>query len=105
MQERVLDKAKVKRDLVSALSGDEAVEKVVIFGSFVTSDVPHDLDIAIFCTSTADYLTLAMAYRRKLREIARDIPIDLLPITSSHDPESCFLQEINKGETIYEKRH
>ena len=105
MRTTFLDKAQLKQDLVTALADDVLVEKVVIFGSFNSSDDPHDMDIAVFSTSTADYLTLALAYRRRLREIARIIPLDVLPIPLPCDPDSPFFGEINKGETVYEKRH
>jgi hypothetical protein len=37
------------------------------FGSFLTSNDPHDLDIAVFQDSDESYYPLAMKYRRKLR--------------------------------------
>lgn len=99
------DKENLKRELVAALSVDEKVEKIVIFGSFPRSATPHDMDVAVFCDSKDDYLTLALALRKKVRRLSRIIPIDLLPITMPYDPASVFLQEINKGEVVYEKRH
>jgi len=105
MQMTHADKEKLKRDLVGVLATDAIVEKIVIFGSFVHSETPHDMDVAVFCDSDDDYLTLALSLRRKLRSLSRIIPIDLVPITGSHDPVSVFLEEVNKGEVIYEKRH
>ena len=66
---------------------------------------PHDMDVAVFCNSSDDYLTLALALRKRLRAISRIIPIDLLPITTPYDPTALFLEEINQGEVVYEKRH
>jgi len=99
------DKEELKRELVSTLEADEKIEKIVIFGSFTRSATPHDMDVAVFCNSEDDYLTLALALRKKLRNLSRSISIDLLPITIPYDPASVFLQEINKGEVVYEKRH
>lgn len=99
------DKNKLKSELVSALSGDEKIEKIVIFGSFPYVANPHDMDVAVFCVSQDDYLTLALELRRKLRSLSKIIPIDLLPISVPYDPAALFLQEINKGEVVYEKRH
>ena len=99
------NKYKVKQDLIAALEDDSAVEKIIIFGSFLTSEQPHDLDVAIFSTSPADYLTQAMSFRRKLRNIARIIPLDVVPVSTLTSYDSSFLQEILKGEIIYEKRH
>jgi predicted nucleotidyltransferase len=98
------NKNKVKLDVISALSDDATIEKIIIFGSFNTSDEPHDLDVAIFSTSPADYLTQAMSFRRKLRGIARIIPLDVVPVSTPINNNSSFLQEILKGEIIYEKR-
>lgn len=99
------DKAQLKHDLVAALMVDEHVEKIIIFGSFTRTSNPHDMDVAVFCNSKDDYLTLALALRKRLRSLSRIIPIDLLPIAIPYDPAAVFLQEINKGEVVYEKRH
>jgi predicted nucleotidyltransferase len=101
----IIDKCVLKQDLVTALKTDEQVEKIVIFGSFNESSSPNDLDVAVFCDSKDDYLTLALALRKKLRGLSRIIPIDLLPISIPYDSAALFLQEINKGEVVYEKRH
>ena len=101
----IIDKYALSQDLVSALSTDDQVEKIIIFGSFIRSSSPNDMDVAVFCDSKDDYLTLALALRKKLRKLSRIIPIDLLPISIPYDPAALFLQEINKGEVVYEKRH
>jgi predicted nucleotidyltransferase len=100
-----IDKNALRQDLVAALKMDEQVEKIVIFGSFNHSATPHDMDVAVFCDSGDDYLTLALSLRKKLRNLSKIIPIDLLPISIPYDPAALFLQEINKGEVVYEKRH
>ena len=57
-------KDELKRKLVSCLRPDNEIVKIVIFGSFVNSDNPHDIDVAIFQDSSEDYLPLAMKYRK-----------------------------------------
>jgi uncharacterized protein len=100
-----IDKLQIRQQLQSAFVDDSKVEKIIVFGSFVTSDTPHDLDLAVFCHSSDDYLTLALALRKKLRNISSIIPIDLVPIAMPYDPSAAFMQEINKGEVVYEKGH
>jgi predicted nucleotidyltransferase len=100
-----IDKYALRQELVTALKVDEQIEKIVIFGSFNDSSSPHDMDVAVFYDSRDDYLTLALSLRKKLRNLSRIIPIDLLPISIPYDPAALFLQEINKGEVVYEKRH
>lgn len=100
-----VDKQHICRQLQSTFVDDSKVEKIIVFGSFVTSDTPHDLDLAVFCNSSDDYLTLALALRKKLRGISSIIPIDLVPIAMPYDSSAAFMQEINKGEVVYEKRH
>jgi len=92
----------LKRELVDCLRTEKAVRKIVIFGSFLSSDDPHDLDIVVFQDSAAPYLPLAMKYRRKTRSVARRIPLDILPLKfqTSDDP---FLAEVTKGEVVYER--
>ena len=96
-------KEKIKNNVLKELSTDKSIKKIVVFGSFVNSNEPDDMDLAIFSESDGDYLTLAMEYRRKLRNIAREIPIDVIPIKVPCD-EFSFIREINNGEVIYEKR-
>jgi len=92
----------VKHRLVSSLKSEEEVCRIVIFGSFVHSDDPHDLDVAVFQDSDEKYLPLAMKYRKKTREIARVIPMDILPLKAGVQGE-IFIDEIEHGEVIYER--
>ena len=95
-------KEKIKRDLAACLSRETEVRKVVVFGSFLTSVTPNDLDVAVFQDSDEPYLPLAMKYRRLLRPIADLIPLDVIPVRPSG---ACgeFLAEIEKGEVVYER--
>ena len=42
----------LKHKLISCLKNDKEIVKVVIFGSFVDSDNPHDIDMAVFQDSS-----------------------------------------------------
>ena len=95
-------KETVKKEIVEQLAKFPEVRKVVIFGSFLISEDPHDLDIAVFHDSDDSYYPLAMKYRKKLRSIADRIPIDIVPIRRSPE-HGVFLQEIEKGEVLYER--
>ena len=96
------EKENIKRKLVASLSGDSEIVKIVIFGSFLDTQDPHDLDVAIFQTSHQSYLPLAMRYRAKTREIAQQIPLDILPIKANAQ-DGVMLAQIAKGEVIYER--
>ncbi|RLC13164.1 MAG: nucleotidyltransferase domain-containing protein [Deltaproteobacteria bacterium] len=104
MQLTLEQKNGLKKKLVSCLSYDKEIVRIVVFGSFVDSDDPNDMDIAVFQSSDENYLTLAMKYRRKTRPIADKIPLDIFPVRSGacDDP---FLSRIMCGEIIYEKRN
>jgi predicted nucleotidyltransferase len=95
-------KDSLKRQLVSCLEGEKEVRKIVIFGSFVKSSDPHDLDVAVFQDSNEKYLPLAMKYRKKTRAIARIIPLDIIPLKADDNGET-FMHEIALGEIIYER--
>ncbi len=97
-----LQKEQLKRELVACLVTEEEIQKIVIFGSFLTAPDPHDLDVAIFQRSQESYLPLALKYRRKTRAIARKIPIDLIPIRSDAGA-NVFMDEIARGEVIFER--
>ena len=96
------EKSAIKQSLASALSKESEVQRIVVFGSFVTSATPHDLDVAVFQNSDDKYLTLAMRYRKNLRSIARRIPVDVIPL-KTYATDDPFLREIEQGETIYER--
>ena len=94
-------KEMLKREIVAGLSAFSEVRRIVIFGSFLTSDDPQDLDIAVFQDTDANYYSLAMKYRRTLRSVAKRIPLDVIPIRKNPE-KGPFLEEIRKGEVLYE---
>ena len=87
---------------MACLAGAPEVRRIVVFGSFLTSDSPHDMDVAVFQESDEPYVQLAMKYRRHTRPVARHIPLDIIPIrkTAASSP---LLKAIETGETIYER--
>jgi len=91
----------IKNQLKEALSQEDEISKIVIFGSFLKANEPNDIDVAIFQNSTEIYLKLAMKYRRLTREIAKIIPIDIFPLKDISS--GIFLNEIITGEVIYER--
>jgi len=95
-------KEKIKADLAAHLSREKEICKVIVFGSFLTSTTPNDLDVAIFQNSDEPYLALAMKYRRLLRPIADQIPIDVIPVRPNATGGQ-FLAEIYRGEVVYER--
>lgn len=92
----------LKQQLVNLLKTEKEVCRIVIFGSFLNLNNPHDLDVAIFQDSDKKYLPLAMKYRRKTRDIARRIPLDIFPLKVGVQSE-VFMDEIERGEVIYER--
>jgi len=95
-------KQRLKDQLTQTLAGEREVCRIVIFGSFLHSDDPHDLDVAVFQDSAEGYLPLALKYRRKTRQIARIIPVDIIPLKANGE-DGFFLDEIEQGETVYER--
>ena len=95
-------KESLKQEIIKCLRSEQEVKKIIIFGSFLNSDNPNDIDVAVFQDSDKTYLTLAMKYRKLTRNIARRIPIDIIPIKSNAS-ENSFLSEIESGELVYEK--
>ncbi len=97
-------KQSLKQQLINLLRTEKEVCRIVIFGSFLSSDDPHDMDIAIFQDSDEKYLPLAMRYRKKNRDISRMIPLDILPLKAGVQG-GVFMGEIEQGEVIYERRN
>ena len=95
-------KDKIKKEIVRCLENESEIRRIVVFGSFLYSSEPHDLDLAIFQDSEEAYLPLALKYRRRIRNITRLLPVDVLPIRP--DPQDHpILREIKKGEVLYER--
>lgn len=91
----------IKQRIRESLSVFPEVQKIVIFGSFPHSNDPEDIDIAVFQNSEESFFPLSVRYRMPLQDLAEEIPIDLMPIKTEASP-SAFLDEILKGESIYE---
>lgn len=96
-----IQKELIKKKIREQLFDQQEIEKIVLFGSFVRSSEPNDIDIAIFQNSTESYLSLALKYRKLMREISNMLPVDVIPLKTS--ATGLFLSEIELGETIYEK--
>lgn len=97
-----ITKETIKSALKKKLMGGN-IKKVVLFGSFLHEDNPHDIDIAIFDDSGKDYLKLALEYRKAIRDLNLNLPVDLIPIKYGYKKGGMFLKEIDKGEVIYER--
>jgi len=95
-------KSFIKQRLIESLKQEQEIQKIIIFGSFLYSENPGDIDIAVFQNSREAYLTLAMKYRRLTRDISRQIPVDIIPIRADASPAG-FLSEIEQGELLYER--
>ena len=96
-------KQSLKQELAGRLKAEPEVRRIVVFGSFLTSDDPHDLDVAIVQDSDENYLPLALKYRKKTRDIARRIALDIIPLKPGAGG-GLFMDEIRYGEVIYERR-
>ena len=92
----------LKQQLVSCLEGEKEICRIVVFGSFLRSSEPRDIDVAVFQDSSEKYLPLAMKYRKKARPIARVIPLDIIPLKVEAG-SGIFMDEIAQGEIIYER--
>ena len=96
------DRRRLKRELADTLKPEAEVCRIVIFGSFVDSDDPHDLDVAVFQDSNQPYLPLALKYRQLTRAIARRITLDIFPVRVDAK-DGPFMNEIARGEVVYER--
>ena len=95
-----MKKDEVKNNIVNSLKEQKEIERIIIFGSFNKSDSPNDIDIAIVQNSNENYLTLALRYRKLIRNISKEIAIDIFPISEINN-NSFFINEVASGEVIY----
>lgn len=73
-----------------------------MFGSFLFSETPGDIDVAVLGEFTHGYLEVATRLRKKVRHIAKMLPVDIVPIQEDA-PQNKFVQEVYKGEVVYER--
>jgi predicted nucleotidyltransferase len=99
-KEIVMNKAELKNKIVDSLKGEKEIERIIIFGSFNKSQFPNDIDIAVVQNSSDNYLTLALKYRKLIRNISKEIAVDIFPIVRENG-NSFFTTEIASGEVIY----
>jgi predicted nucleotidyltransferase len=97
-----VQKEQIKRLLAECFSGQQEICRVMIFGSFLDSPNPQDLDVAVFQNSDQPYLPLAMKYRRLLRPVSRLIPVDVFPLRSDVVTGG-IVTEIGRGQVVYER--
>jgi predicted nucleotidyltransferase len=95
-------KNQIKQAIVNAIKGETSVHKIIIFGSFLHSETPADIDVAVFGHFAQGYLETAIQLRKKVRHIAKILPVDIVPILEEM-PGNSFVQEVSQGEVIYER--
>ena len=97
-----LPKNQIKQAVVEAMKNEQDIHKIIVFGSFLSSKTPGDIGVAVLGKFTKGYLEVATRLRKKVRHIAKILPVDIVPIQEDAPPNS-FFQEIQKGEVIYER--
>ncbi len=95
-------KSTITQFLVDAMKDDLEIREIIVFGSFLRSDNPGDIDVAVRGTFHQGYLETAIRLRKKVRHIAKILPVDIVPIREDA-PHNSFMQEIRKGKVIYER--
>lgn len=95
-----MNKLDIKNSIVEMLKGQSEIEKIIVFGSFNKTEKPNDIDIAVVQNSSENYLTLALKYRKLVRNISREIAVDIFPVIEKNS-NNFFYSEISVGEVIY----
>ncbi len=98
---KVSKKEEIKRQIKNILSKEQEIQKIIVFGSFINSEAPNDIDIAVFQNSDGHYLALSMKYRKLIRKVIDNIPYDVIPIQPN--ATGSFLKDIQTGEVIFER--
>lgn len=96
----IMNKNEIKNKIVHSLKEQKEVKRIIVFGSFNKSDSPNDIDIAVVQIRSENYMTLALRYRKLIRNISREIAVDIFPIVEKND-NSFFRNEVSNGEVIY----
>ncbi|HPG40907.1 MAG TPA: nucleotidyltransferase domain-containing protein [bacterium] len=94
-------KEDIKLTIKRLLENEQEINKIMIFGSFLYSAEPNDIDVAVFQNSDEKYLPLALKYRKLVRKLAGIIPVDIFPVRPG--AQGLLMDEITTGEVLYEK--
>jgi len=94
-------KQQITRAIVEAIKDEPDIHKIIVFGSFLSSETPGDIDIAVLGQFPHGYLEAATRLRKKLRHVAKMLPVDIVPILEDAPPNQ-FVREIVQGEVLYE---
>lgn len=89
------------REVARCLGQASEISRIVVFGSFLHSESPNDMDIAVFQDTDDPYLPLALKYRRMAKSVSDSIPLDIVPVRPG--ASGPMMDEIGKGEIIYER--
>lgn len=89
------------REIAQCLGQATEVRRIVVFGSFLRSESPNDMDVAVFQDTEEPYLPLALKYRRMAKAVSDSIPLDIVPVRPG--ASGPMMDEIGKGEVIYER--
>jgi len=96
------EKERIRNEIVHCLKDEPEIIKILVFGSFFTSELPNDIDVAVLQDSNEPYLPLALKYRKKVRRVAKQIPIDIIPLRPGPF-QGVMADEISHGIVIYER--
>lgn len=94
------EKNKITDMIAEKISGPE-VKKLILFGSFVESANPNEINLAIISEENLDYISKVAKYRKKIKDLSKKIPVQIFPLLSS---EKIYLHDkIKHGVTLYSK--
>jgi predicted nucleotidyltransferase len=94
-------KNELMREVARCLGPAPEIRRIVVFGSFLRSESPNDMDVAVFQDSDEPYLPLALKYRRMVKPVSDSLPLDIIPIRPG--ASGPLLDEIDKGQVVYER--
>jgi hypothetical protein len=89
-------KDSIETQIAVFLQGRKEVSEIVVYGSFLTIPSPNDVDVIVFQDRQEEHLSLAMKYRRLTRDVARILPLDIIPVRMGIS-ESTGAVEIDRG--------
>ena len=93
----------VIENIVKILSVDDNIDKVLFFGAYLVNGKPYEISLIIFEKESNDYLASQFHYEKLLKEIGKDISLNILPVNSTKAQQS-LNRRLKDALCIYQRK-
>ena len=94
---------KIIQKIVSAVSTEKHVEKIIFFEDYLVNGMPHEITLIIYESCEPNYIITQEKYEKLLKNIQVNIPINILAV-NSEDALRSLDKRLENSQCIYDKK-